>query len=452
MIHPAIRRGLFALALASCGGNIGSTDSATIETAASSTTTSGDATSGSGGSGGGAAQGGGGSGGTAYVPDPIPDVDPEPPASCGASSGYQFLDDACKVKRYPSNADRDLACPTLDASATIPITGGGTVDYQPPDAPAEFDTTALKGVVPAGLMATVVLVRRVNGVPHFRFLSTGDHDVPYQPWSTSKFVAAANAASKLRISSNYNVGLTASVDGKLLGDFVTSICNYDYSPYSSNSLGRYFHNVGGRDRANGLIHDLWLHRPAAETFGGNYGEASPPVGYDFVDGPSKLTVQPDSSAGPANHLSSYTMAEIVRRLALHRELEATRLPGIQWPDLRVLFYGGEGSAKYGKWGGMSADRAVYIQSGHDMDYIEKRSKGRWRIFSKLGNGSSGEFLDVGYACFPVLDAELAPVPGWGREFIIAAHLPTGGKTWAERDRILAKAYRAIITRIVDGRL
>ena len=78
--------------------------------------------------------------------------------------------------------------------------------------------------------------------------------------------------------------------------------------------------------------------------------------------------------------------------------------------------------------------------------------GRWRIFSKLGLGTSGQFLDAGYACMPVLDDNQAPVQGFGREFVITAHLPSGGASWAARDRMLAKAYRAIITRIVDGRL
>jgi hypothetical protein len=35
---------------------------------------------------------------------------------------------------------------------------------------------------------------------------------------------------------------------------------------------------------------------------------------------------------------------------------------------------------------------------------------------------------------------------------VSAHLPTGGATWAERDRMLAKAYRAVVARVVDGRL
>jgi hypothetical protein len=36
--------------------------------------------------------------------------------------------------------------------------------------------------------------------------------------------------------------------------------------------------------------------------------------------------------------------------------------------------------------------------------------------------------------------------------VIAAHLPTGGGSWMGRDRLLAKTYRAILTRVVDGSL
>ncbi|MBK8252685.1 MAG: hypothetical protein IPK82_08460 [Polyangiaceae bacterium] len=330
---------------------------------------------------------------------------------------------------------------------------GTVVTYKPSTEPVVFESTALNGIVPAGMDVAVILIRRVGGVPHYRYLSNGSHDKAYQPWSTTKVFAAANAASNMRILSNYTVGLTADVDGNPLGDYVTSVCNYDYNPYSSNGLGRYFHNIGGRDRANDLIHDLWLKRPAQETFGGNYGSAAPPLGYTFVEGNGdNVTVTPDGSAGYANFLSSHTMAEAVKRLVLHREEADQRLPGIQWKDIRVLLFGAEDSTKYGQWGGMTQDTAIYLQTGHDIDYIEKRSHGQWNIFSKLGFGSQGQFLDIGYACFPVLDDQDNPVPGWGREFVIAAHLPTGGNTWKERDRLLAKAYRAIVTRIVDGSL
>ena len=400
--------------------------------------------------------GGEGGVGAAYVPEPIPDIPDEPPAPCQAAidmgSPFQFLDDLCEAKRFPSYEDRDLTCPVRDDSATIPLLGGGSVTYLPFNAVVEVDSSALVDIVPSDLDVTVILIRRVDGVPHYRYLSNGTHDNAYQPWSTTKFLAAANAASTLRLESGDAVGLTASVDGQALGDFVTSIANYDYDPYSSNSLGRYFHNIGGRAKANALIHADWLGRPANETFGGNYGEAAPGLGYTFVEeGGGSVTIGPDGSAGPANHLSSFTMAEATKRLVLHREEPGQRLPGIQWADIQTLLYGAEGSSK-GPFGGLSQDKAIYFQSGHDIDYIEARSHGQWRIFSKLGNGTDGQFLDVGYACLPVLDDNELPVPGWGRELVIAAHLPTGGTPWKERDRLLATYFRAIIERVVDGRL
>lgn len=409
------------------------------------------------GTGGGASSSGaGGSGGSGWVPDPIPALDDEPSTPCDAALTdpyyFQYLDNLCDEKRYPSVMDRDRACPVVDEAPEIELADGTTVSYAPSSAPVVVDTEALKGIVPDEMNVAVILIRRVNGVPHYRYLSNGSQDAPYQPWSTTKFFAAANAASMLRIQSNYTVGLSASVDGYALGDLVTSIHNYDYSPYSSNSLGRYFHNIGGRDRANDLVHSLWLNRPAAETFGGNYGEVEPPLGYHFVEPTGEsVDVNPDTSFGYANNLSAFTMAEVVKRLVLHREEASQRLPGIQWQDLRVLLYGAENSAKYA-WGGMTADTAIYLQAAHDMDYIEARSHGQWTTFSKLGLGSGGQFLDVGYACYPVLDPDGNAYPGWGREFVIAAHLPTGGATWRERDRLLATYYRKIVLRIVDGRL
>ncbi len=409
-----------------------------------------------GGSGGGGAIGGSGGAGGGYVPDPIPTLSEEPAPACPAqtpSGQFQFLDDTCGAKLSPTFVDRELACPVIDPSAVVPLTGGGNATYVPSSQTISVDTTSLAGLAPSGAYFTVILIRRVGGVPHYRVLSTGNHDDAYQPWSTTKWLAAANAASSLRIASSYGVGLTASVAGKPLGDLVTSIANYDDSPYSSNALGRYFHDIGGRKRANDLIHTLWLKRPASETFGGNYGAASPPLGYTFKEpAGASVTITPDATAGPANHLSSFTIAEALKRVVLHREEPTERLPAIQWADVKTLLYGAEGSTKYGPWGGLAADTAIYLQAAHDIAYLEKRSQGRWRIFSKLGLGTGGQFLNVGYACLPVLDPAGKPVPGWGRELVIAAHLPTGGATWAERDRILARAYRKILIRVVDGRL
>ncbi|MFH1531635.1 MAG: hypothetical protein ABIK09_12990 [Pseudomonadota bacterium] len=51
------------------------------------------------------------------------------------------------------------------------------------------------------------------------------------------------------------------------------------------------------------MHALWLDRPAGETFGGNYGDASPPLPFTFVEsGGAAVTVTPDTSSGFANNL------------------------------------------------------------------------------------------------------------------------------------------------------
>jgi hypothetical protein len=444
-----VSRYIAALALAGCVGDMGSGVSPPVGDGGSAPSTGGGGIGGEGGSGEGGTAGAGGT----YVPDPIPELDDEPPALCDspAPGGFQFMNDTCEAKRFPGDVDRERPCALLDASAEIALAGGGTVTYQPSSEAPLVDGEALVDLVPAELDVTVILIRRVGGVPHYRFLSNGSHDVSFQPWSTSKFLAAANAGARLRLASGGEVGLTASVGGTALGDLVTSLHNYDNAPYSSNAIGAYFHDIGTRQRARDLIGDLWLGRPASESFGGNYGQAAAPLGYDFSDGAATLDLDPDTSSGFVNHLSTFTLADALRRLALHREEPALAMPGLEWADARTLLYGAEGSA-YGPFGGMSADRAVYLQSAHDLDYLEARSRGTWRIFSKLGTGSDGQFLDVGYACLPVLDDAMQPVEGWGRELVIAAHLPTGGASWAERDRILARAFRTIVIRAVDGRL
>lgn len=388
-------------------------------------------------------------------PEPIPVLGEEPPPLCAGpkpADYFQFLDDTCDAKRLPTHVDREQACPIVDPSAAIALSGGGVATYRPASAATVIEN-ALDGIVPDALDVVVTEIRRVNGVPHYRTLSNGSAETAVQPWSTTKWLAAANAGARLRLASKGAVGLTASVDGRPLGDLITSIANYDEAPYSSNALGRYMHDIGGRARANDLIHGGWLQRPAGETFGGNYGAASPPLGSSFVEpNGASITIVPDGAPGLVNKLSMLTLAEALKRVVLHREEPTQRLPNLTWADAQVLLYGAAGSAKYGAWGGLSVDDAIYMQSAHDWDYIERRSKGRWRVFSKLGLGTDGQFLDLAYACLPVIDDGGQPVPGWGRELVIAAHLPSGGATWAERDRLLARAFRSILIRVVDGRL
>jgi hypothetical protein len=380
-----------------------------------------------------------------FRPEPVPDVSPEPPAPCAAAKAggdhYQFLDDVCHAKRWPKDVDRDFACPIVATSATGFHPAGEVVIED-----------VLGDVVPSELRVTVIVIRRVGGVPHYRYLSNGTSSDVFQPWSSTKWLAVANAATTLRAKSSLAVGLESTVDGDVVGDLITTIANYDETHYTSNSLARWFHDVGGRAKANAMIHDGWLGRPAAETFGGNYGEPSAPLGFTFVADAGSVTVTPDATSGPANALSTRTLAEAMKRTVLHREEASTRLPGIQWGDVRTILAG----PKVSKWyasplGGLTADTAIYLQAAHDLDYLDRRSRGRWRTYSKLGFGN-GEFVNVGYACYPVLDPSGAPVPDAGDEVVVAARLASGGASEAERDRILAKAYRSIFVRLLTRKL
>lgn len=366
-------------------------------------------------------------------------------SSCPAAitgDHYEFLDDVCHKKFAPSSQDRAWSCPNVAASAGA---------YRPSSAPIAVDQDALRSIIPADMRMTVVLVRRVGGVPHYRYLSNGTHDVAVQPLSSTKFMAVANAAVRIRAASNGKVGLDSSVDGIPVGDLATVITSYQEGEFSSNGLARYFHDVGGRAHADALIHD-WLGRPASETFGGNYGAPSADLGFTFTSPGGTANVAADRAGSFENNLSTLTMAEFTKRLALHREDAATRLPGIQWKDLEVLFYGAAASKLFRgqSLGGMSADTAIYIQQAINMGALETRSRGKWRIFSKLGFGQSG-FVHNSYTCAPSLDAQGSPVTGDGVEFVISMQSPRAG---AERsqDAAIAKAYRDVVARIVEHRL
>lgn len=174
----------------------------------------------------------------------------------------------------------------------------------------------------------------------------------------------ANAAGHLRTNETscgeaarrHLFGVDGSVTGKhgltLLGDLATVICSYDQTAgYSSNSLSSYFHDLGWRDRINTLVQD-WLLTPGTtnrpsdlpQTLGGNYGEATPSDLTLDVTAHTPTTATTAECAAEkdpwpvvySNSLSALSAAELVRRLALHRELpQSLRFPGATWRDVQV---------------------------------------------------------------------------------------------------------------------
>ncbi|MEE2755463.1 MAG: hypothetical protein VYA30_02325 [Myxococcota bacterium] len=367
---------------------------------------------------------------------------------------FEYLDDTKCTKVIPTQRDREFTCPTEHSS---PHVHGTSTDqshtYRPAADAPEVDSDALVGLVPDDMNITVILVRRVNGEPHYRYLSNGTHDVIIQPWSSTKFMAVANAGAALRKASDGALGLTATVDSLPIGDLSTIVHNYDEQRFTSNGLARWFLNIGTRTQLDHLIHEGWLQRSQDETLGGNYGHPSAAVGTYFIGEAGRIEMPGDDGNGPENQLSTYTIAEFLKRLVMHRENPRYAMPHLQWPDVQTLLYGSANSVLFEdeQPQGMESDPTVYLQNAIDTAAIERAAQGQWRIFSKLGFGYSrgGEFVNAGYACLPVLDEQGQPTLNLGREFFIVSQLQAHRK-YHETDRLIAETYRHIISGIRSG--
>lgn len=374
------------------------------------------------------------------------------PAACEAMAAhpqqFQFIDDVCRIKRFPIDDERDFSCMNRASSADMALTSGRVVHYKRAGEANAYDDD-LRDVIPESIKVSVILVRRVDGVPHYRYVSNGTEDATFQPWSASKYMAIANAASTLRNKSLGAVGLDATVDQVPLGDLVTIVHNYDERHYSSNSLAKWFHDVGGRAHINELLHG-WLGRPEKESLGGNYGPGYVGLGLNFHNAGHTVTIPRDPGYSYDNRVATHTMAEFLKRLVMHREDGATRVPHLEWSDVRTMLYGAENTLWFaGRPGGMSADKSVYMQL-HDFDNAAKRAQGHFRIFSKSGMGWA-QYVHAGYACLPSLDPEGQPLVDEGREVFISARVDTPAG-YVENDRIMARTYQTIMRLVQEGRI
>ena len=377
--------------------------------------------------------------------------------TCGPFPKYylEYLDDTLCTKRTPSNRDRDFQCPVQSSIASINQQPAYLpIDVKSPHK-AEVDTTTLVPFVPPEVTATMILIRRVNGIPHYRYLSNGKHDDIVQTWSSSKFLGIMNASESLRYTSNGDLGLDAYINDIPLGDLVTVVHNYDERRYTSNSLMYWFHDIGGRFFANEIIHWRWLHRPDDEIFGANYGAKPPELGFTFTRDDLVVDIKQDQGWTRTNLLSTFTLAEALKRLVMYRENPETQLEYSTWDDVKVLLYGASDSLWYDEKTpqGMESDVSIYMQQAVDIDQVEQNTQGQWRIFSKLGLGSSrgGEFVHTDYACLPVFDDEGNPVVDQGLEMVISIHLPADHH-YAGADQKLAEIYQNLVQSVLTGQL
>ncbi|MAD61452.1 MAG: hypothetical protein CMH49_08085 [Myxococcales bacterium] len=367
----------------------------------------------------------------------------------------EFLDDTKCQKILPSQRDREFQCPIQSSKALIDsVSGYATVDAVV-DGQLDIDTQSLKRVLgDEGLSVTAILIRRVDGVPYYRYLSNGRHSDILELWSSSKFLGILNASESLRYESEGKLGLDSTVDGIPVGDLVTIVHNYDERNYTSNGLMSWFHDVGGREFANQILHGRWLNRPMNEKYGANYGAKSEAIGFEFKNSTDEVQIKPQLGWLPTNELSTLTLAEALKRVVMYRENPETHLEYSTWEDMKVLLYGAEESMWYDKQTpqGMESDTAVYMQNALDIHAMETASQGQWRIFSKLGLGFSrgGEFAHTDYACFPsFVDGE--PQLDQGVELVISLHA-SANKDYVQGDLRVADIYRKIVQAVWNGEI
>lgn len=380
----------------------------------------------------------------------------------------QGLDDANCAKRFPRLFDRkSWACPARWQNGD-PLFGPAAANLS--QAVPNMDLSALSSIVDSDIHAAVVVIKRNRqGSVQVRYLGNENSIVPFQPWSSSKILAAAAASMTLRSKGQGVVGLASSCENSSsfssesksrsssqpsnvstrVGDLLTTCCSYDTTlGISSNQIGAWFHSIGGHSHADKVLHQ-WLGAPSEETFGGDYGES---IGATRLMN-ERVLVNTPSSSNPAaeidlsleyppptpaiaNHMSALTMAEWMRRIVHAREDDG-HINNMFWEDAETILYGGSavapsayvdenGKPVHLQWGGASMSSDIYLQLAAGINgssEVEKNAKGQWRIFSKLGFGYSDERSQFelvlnGYTCLPIL-SEGEGVSRGGLEFAIS---------------------------------
>jgi hypothetical protein len=356
------------------------------------------------------------------------------------------------VKLFPSVFERDW---------TPPAGAGPVPDGYFPDAPLYSvlvdDRTLLQldiGNLARVDLALILVQRNESGKAFFKYFGNGRENIPEQTWSSSKLFGVAAAGGKLECACK--TCLDAHATGKHgatpLGDLITVIPTYDITAgYSSNSNAKYFASIANHSFLSHLISGPWLGR-GNESLGGSYGEPVPPdLSYSF-DGCRILPDNPLHIDG--DFLSMLSNAELFRRIVMHRDVaQDRRFPDLSWESVTDILYGAKKSLLFPgtQWGGLAAGFDIFVQSGvPNMTEVDSATKGRWRIFSKIGDGISdtsgqGQMIVNSYASL-----------GPNVEFIISIRASQSASSGVDpvvvAQNMLQPIIAKIVTLIISGAL
>ncbi len=357
---------------------------------------------------------------------------------------------------------RYVTCPVraTNESATATFRGktyayksDAQIDYKQAgwESRATFDDHALDGLVPSDASAMLIDIRRVNGKPAYAYYgANGDRHATYDPWSSSKFIAASAAMGRVRKESSGRVGARSAVNGYAIGDLVTSMHAYRPSGKvnaESNEIAGYFLTVAGASYSNSLFQDRWLNLSNDEStfhLSTSASRIRSAWGYDPFSPGSRVwrdasgesfSTSPETRMVDEKSISALAQGEWLKRLSQQELVPENGLPNLQRADVDVLFYGAPGSANAG---GMlsSVSKAQLESDGLDdfhyvagaiagtqetdsaattKDRLEQKVGRNWRIFQKQGWGNStarsrSEVVLASYTCLPDYDG--------GHEFVL----------------------------------
>ncbi|MGQ4276848.1 hypothetical protein ACQ5ES_07360 [Pseudidiomarina sp. E22-M8] len=329
---------------------------------------------------------------------------------------------------------------------------------------------------------TVIDYARKGDALAFRYLGNADTQGDlYEPWSTSK-VMAFSAAMSL-VSDNFAQADTLVGELKL-ADVISSIHSYQPSGEAdgnSNAYAYYLADLAGRDYLTALFHGAWLNIGQPQVkFRGAYGpEAFAPVD-NYWRTPSRSVeaafVARDSDPGMLSYrcddcgltgnkpMTTLASAEFLKRLATHKRVPQTQLPGLSDAAVMMLFYGPGHSANSANAGGMMAGaslmphRAVaaalqahlpQLEGLTTQQVLDQATNGNWRIFHKLGAGPSetrgtSEVVALAHICLPLAAGT--------REFTVAAQASIDGNSYenvgfagAKLEQLLKQTVQEILT-------
>lgn len=289
-----------------------------------------------------------------------------------------------------------------------------------------------------GVWVLAIDIKRIDGVPHYLYLGNANRqEIPYEPWSSVKILAASAAISKARQSSSGLVGADAYVGEYNISDIITTAMSYRASGNvntTSNEASNFLIRSATESYATSLITD-WLKVSDNSKFFGKFGKPIfDPQTPTWINENSSVDLPYDYySRRDQKEMSLLTIGEWVKRLAVSSSDPNTMMPYLTPNDHERLFYGNPETSALG---GAHKGTSIYIQKaltgletlGHNSNPYSNRNllaketldnlAGKnWRIFLKNGAGPSisrtrGEVTLASYVCLPELDG--------GREFVIVA--------------------------------